>query len=366
MAFEYVKKDTPLDRMNPLVKLLFMALALLLVIQVWNVESISILLIWIAMATAWWIVGKVELRNLGFLLKLLTFLFVFLFIVQGLTYRFGDQTVIFKFFHFPIIDADTGLPVTNYGEMTVGGILYGLLIALRVVSVVTVIPIFTMTSSIARITAAFAKIRVPEKMAFMFMTAFRFVPLVQESMDNIIEAQKIRGFDLDQAGYIDKVRRAYIPIITPLLLLMFRRAMDLEVAINARAFGARKDRTYVQDVSFKTRDYLGILVVFASFGLMMYLLYIEPTYITWTYLTMLVAAVAGGLGMFFSAIGLDAAIQNLNNFLLSLPGLDVVGGYFNQYVLAGYGAVFIVVVVLLLVIWFIRRRRRRRKRARKK
>ncbi len=366
MAFEYVKKDTPLDRMNPLVKLLYMALALILVIQVWNVESIALLLIWIAIATTWWIVGKVELSNLGFLLKLLTFLFVFLFIVQGLTYRFGDQTVIFKFFHWPIIDADTGLAVTNYGEMTVGGILYGLLIALRVVSVVTVIPIFTMTSSIAHITASFAKIRVPQKMAFMFMTAFRFVPLVQESMDSIIEAQKIRGFDLDQAGYVDKVRRAYIPIITPLLLLMFRRAMDLEVAINARAFGARKDRTYIKDMSFKARDYGGILVVFASFGLMMYLLYFESTFITWVYLTMFVTAVAGGLGMFASAIGLDVAIQALNNFLLSLPVLDVVGGYFNQYALAGFGAVFFVLIVLLLVTWFIRRRRRRRKRVKKR
>ncbi len=366
MAFEYVKKDTPLDRMNPLVKLFYMALALLVVIQVWNTESISLLIIWIGIATVWWIVGKVELRNLGFLLKLLTFLFVFLFIVQGMTYRFGDQTILFKFFDWPIIDADTGLAVTNYGEMTVGGILYGLLIALRVVSVVTVIPIFTMTSSIARITAAFARIRVPQKMAFMFMTAFRFVPLVQESMDSIIEAQKIRGFDLDQASYFDKIRRAYIPIITPLLLLMFRRAMDLEVAINARAFGARKDRTFVQDISFKTRDYLGILVVLGSFGLMMYLLYFETTFITWVYFTALVGAIAGGIGMFASAIGLDVALQGLNNFLLSLPVLDVVGGYFDQRALLGYGAVFIVLFISLIVIWFVRRRRRKRKRARKK
>jgi energy-coupling factor transport system permease protein len=366
MAFEYVKKDTPLDRMNPLVKLLYMALALLVVIQVWNIESISLLIIWICIATVWWIVGKVELRNLGFLLKLLTFLFIFLFIVQGMTYRFGDHTILFKFFDWPIIDLDTGLTVTNYGEMTVGGILYGLLIALRVVSVVTVIPIFTMTSSIARITAAFARIRVPQKIAFMFMTAFRFVPLVQESMDSIIEAQKIRGFDLEQAGYIDKIRRAYIPIITPLLLLMFRRAMDLEVAINARAFGAKKNRTYVQDISFKTRDYLGILVVLGSFGLIMYLLYFESTFVTWVYFTALVGAIAGGIGMFASAIGLDVAIQGLNNFLLSLPVLDVIGGYFNQYALLGFGAIFFVLFVSLIGIWYVRRRRRKRKRARKK
>ncbi len=366
MAFEYVKKDTPVDKMNPLVKLLYMALALLLVIQVWNIESISLLIIWIAMATVWWVVGKVELSSLGFLLKLLTFLFVFLFIVQGMTYRFGDHTVIFKFFHFPIIDFDTGLEVTNYGEMTVGGVLFGLLIALRVVGVVTVIPIFTMTSSIARITAAFSKIRVPQKMAFMFMTAFRFVPLVQESMDSIIEAQKIRGFDLDQAGYVDKIRRAYVPIITPLLLLMFRRAMDLEVAINARAFGAKKERTYVEDMSFKRRDYIGIFVVFASFGLMMYFIYIEPTFITWVLMTQAIAIVVTGFGAFLTVIGVPAALQTINSFLLTIPVLDVVGGYFNNYVLSGYGALFVIIFFGYIAYWFVKRRRRKRKRARTK
>jgi len=48
MAFEYVKKDTPLDRMSPLVKLLLMSLALLLVIQCTKIEYMSILLIWIS------------------------------------------------------------------------------------------------------------------------------------------------------------------------------------------------------------------------------------------------------------------------------------------------------------------------------
>ena len=188
MAFEYVKKDTPLDRMNPLVKLLYMAFALLLVIQCTKTEHISILLLWIFISSLWWVVGKVELSSLGFLIKLLSFLFVFLFLVQGLTYRFGDPTVILKLFDFPLYN-DVGAVVVNYGEITLGGIMYGFLIALRVIAVVTVIPIFTMTSPMSRISASLARVRVPQKVIFMFITAMRFVPLVQESMANIIEAQ---------------------------------------------------------------------------------------------------------------------------------------------------------------------------------
>ncbi len=95
MAFEYVQKDTVLDRMNPLVKLLYMSLALLLVVQCTSISHISILLIWIFFATLWWKVGQVELNSLGFLLKLLSFLFVFLFLVQGLI-RIGNNFFVRK------------------------------------------------------------------------------------------------------------------------------------------------------------------------------------------------------------------------------------------------------------------------------
>ena len=357
MAFEYVKKDTPLDRMNPLVKLLYMALALLLVVQCTRIDNISILLIWILIASVWWIVGKVELKSLGFLIKLLSFLFVFLFIVQGLTYRFGDPTVILKLFDFPY-----GGGAVNYGELTVGGVMFGLVIALRVIAVVMVIPIFTMTSPMNKISGALTKMRVPQKVIIMFITAMRFVPLVQESMNNIIEAQKIRGFDLDSASIYQKLRRAYIPIITPLLLLMFRRAMDLEVAINARAFGAKKEPTYMEDISFKARDYIGSLIIILVFSFCMYLLYFEPTLITWNLLVILVTSIASGVGGALFALGITDVIVGINSALLGIPVLDVIGGFFNQNLLTGYGAIIAVSLIVYIVYRLIRRRTRKKKR----
>ncbi|MHA1483730.1 MAG: energy-coupling factor transporter transmembrane component T family protein [Candidatus Thorarchaeota archaeon] len=364
MAFEYVKKDTPLDRMSPLVKLLLMSLALLLVIQCTKIEYMSILLIWILFGSLWWLVGKVELSSLGFILKLLSMLFVFLFIVQGLMYRFGDTTVILKLFDFPLFDHN-GNVVVNYGEITVGGIMYGLLVMLRVIAVVTVVPIFTMTSPMTKISGALQKIRVPQKIIFMFITAMRFVPLVQESMDAIIEAQKIRGFDIDAASMYQKFRRAYVPIITPLLLLMFRRAMDLEVAINARAFGASENRTNIEDLSFKTRDYLGIIIIVGVFSLMMYLMYFETTSITWRYLFIIVSTILTITSEFIVAAGLDVIIQNLNQFLLSLPVLNWIGGFLDQNLLLGYGAIIVALLIIYIIYKLIRRVTKKKKRVKR-
>lgn len=355
MAFEYVKKDTVLDRMNPLVKLLYMSLALLLVVQCTSISHISILLVWIFFATLWWKVGQVELNSLGFLLKLLSFLFVFLFLIQGLTYRFGDPTIFIKLFDWPIV-GETGNVILNYGEITVGGLMYGFLIMLRVISVVMVVPIFTMTSPMNKISGSLAKMKVPQKIIFMFITAMRFVPLVQESMDNIIEAQKTRGFDIDAANMFQKLRRAYVPIITPLLLLMFRRAMDLEVAINARAFGARKDRTEIDDNSFKARDYIAIFLLLALFAIEMYLLYFDTTSITWVYLVLFVTTSTAVVGNFLVSTGVVYVIQQMNQFILSIPVLDMIGGFFDQNILLGYGGIIAVLLILWIIYKLVRRR----------
>jgi hypothetical protein len=158
-----------------------------------------------------------------------------------------------------------------------------------------------------------------------------------------------------------KLRRAYIPIITPLLLLMFRRAMDLEVAINARAFGARKDRTYVEDISFKARDYLGSLFVILMFLFCMYLLYFDPTHITWNLLLMLVALVASTVGTVFSFVGVTAVVQSLNTALMGIPVYGVICGFFNQNLLTGYGAVIATLAIVFIIFVLLRRRMKRKK-----
>jgi hypothetical protein len=216
-----------------------------------------------------------------------------------------------------------------------------------------------------KISGALAKIRVPQKIIFMFITAMRFVPLVQESMDAIIEAQKIRGFDIDAANMYQKFRRAYVPIITPLLLLMFRRAMDLEVAINARAFGAREDRTNIEDLSFKARDYLGIIIIVGVFSLMMYLMYFETTSITWRYLSLIVSTILTIASGFIVTTGLDAIFQNLNQFLLSLPILNWIGGFLDQNLLLGYGAIIAVLLIFYIVYKLIRKITKKKKRVKR-
>lgn len=357
MAFQYIKKDTVLDRMNPLVKFTFIGAALIFGLSIGlggEENQLSVIVIWMLLVSVWWIAGKIELKSLGFLLTLLKWMVLFLIIVQGLTWKLGDQTVVLQLFNLPGV-ALHNQPV-NWGQLTVSGVLFGLLVSTRILAVVSAIPVFTMTTSMSRLNAALSRIRVPQKIIFLLVTAMRFVPLVQESWQSIIDAQKIRGFDIDKASFYQKIRRAYIPLITPLILLMFRRAMDLEVAINARAFGAKKERTYVEDISLKRIDYVGFAAVFVTFGVVMYLrsFYSEVLYsIMVQYIFMAGAAVLAVAG----TLGIVAFVQAFNSFLLSIPVLNLYFGYFNNNLFTGFGGVAAFILLVYIIYRIVKRYR---------
>ncbi len=349
MAFQYIPKDTILDRMNPLVKLTYVSFALIFALLVNEISDLAIMVLWILTATVWWLAGKVEMRSLGFLLSLMKWMVLFLMIVQGLTYRYGDQTTLLELFNLPA----PALEGVNYGHITIGGILFGLLVSTRIIVVVTVLPIFTMTTSMSRLNAALAKIRVPQKMIFMLVTAMRFVPLVQESWQAIIDAQKIRAFDIEKANFFQKIRRAYIPIITPLLLLMFRKAMDLEVAINARAFGAQKERTYVEDIDFRAIDYAGFAAVFGIFATFVYLMFYHSDPIA-AFMYGWIVVGWESLMVVVQSLGIDVFLQAVNGYLIAIPILGLYFGFFDQNLLLGYGGVFALLILVYVIYKIVR------------
>ena len=53
--------------------------------------------------------------------------------------------------------------------------------------------------------------------------------------EHIMSAQKLRAFDIDRMNPVTKLRRAYVPIVTPLILLLFRKANDFQIALESRA-----------------------------------------------------------------------------------------------------------------------------------
>src|SRR3990172_10655257 len=106
--FRYTNLDTPIHRLHPLVKLLFVLLTLVLVMYPVRMGDLPVLLIWLGFAAVLWVIARIELRRFTMLLKILLGTFTFLILIQGFTYRFG-HTPLIVFGHLRLWEADLGV-----------------------------------------------------------------------------------------------------------------------------------------------------------------------------------------------------------------------------------------------------------------
>ncbi len=111
-------------------------------------------------------------------------------------------------------------------------------------------------------------IRFPvHEIAMMMSIALRFIPILMEETDKIMNAQKARGADFESGGLFRKVK-AVIPIIIPLFVSAIRRAYDLAGAMEARCYRGGKGRTKMKPLRYKKRDAVAYVILFVYLGLM--------------------------------------------------------------------------------------------------
>src|SRR4030042_5382197 len=133
------------------------------------------------------------------------------------------------------------------GVLTYGILEYSLALTLRFIVLVTSFSIFFLTTSPDKLSLALEKARIPFEFNFAFITAIRFVPVLAEHAQTIIDAQSTRGLELDKGSFIARVRN-YIPILLPLIINSIRRSLELAEAMESRAFGATEKRTNLYEL----------------------------------------------------------------------------------------------------------------------
>jgi energy-coupling factor transport system permease protein len=102
--------------------------------------------------------------------------------------------------------------------------------------------LFFLTTSPDHLGLALEQTHVPYEFVFAFTTAVRFVPVLAEEAQTIMDAQKARGLELEKGNFLKRIRN-YIPILIPLIVSAIRRSLELAEAMESRAWGATKNRT---------------------------------------------------------------------------------------------------------------------------
>ncbi|MWV42780.1 energy-coupling factor transporter transmembrane protein EcfT [Paenibacillus sp. HJL G12] len=197
--------------------------------------------------------SKVPLRMLGRGLKPMVLILMFTFLYHAISTK-GTVIMSWMFIH-----------------VTLEGLQNGSRFVLRIILLVLLASILTLTTKplslaqgLEKLLSPLSKIHVPvEQFSLMIVITIRFIPTIMHELDRILLTQKARGYDISSVRR-SKRMLAYIPILVPLIFTTIKRAEQLSLAIDARAYGDGRRRIVYKQLEWKRLDYFagGLAILF--------------------------------------------------------------------------------------------------------
>lgn len=238
---------SPLHALDPRAKILATAI---LVVGVFLIHSIAGFLVVAAAVAVLVTVGRIPALTFLRLLRPVLFIVVLTVFFQVLFSREGAML-----FEWGILEVHTG------------GLRLGLLLALRILLLVSVAGLLTATTApvaladgIEDLLSPLKRVRFPAHEVAMMMTiALRFIPTLGEEAEKITKAQAARGADFSEGGLLHRVR-ALVPVLVPLTVGAFRRADELAEAMESRGYRGGEGRTRYRELRFRARDALALVL----------------------------------------------------------------------------------------------------------
>jgi energy-coupling factor transport system permease protein len=152
------------------------------------------------------------------------------------------------------------MEVLSVGSWTLygGALMVGLATALRLAAILALALIAGYTTTGPDLVRALVQqLRVPYRIGYTALAAFRFVPRFGHELDVIRQAHRVRGAHGGRGPFAAMAR--WWGYIVPLLAGAIRHAERVALAMDSRAFGAYPDRTERHIVPWRTRDTVFIL-----------------------------------------------------------------------------------------------------------
>lgn len=297
---QYIPGNSFLYRMDPRSKIIALMILMVSAFILNDVLQISGMLV-VVLIILW--IGKIPISRILKGLRPLMFLLMFTFIFQILLNKtepiifdqvlqfsfinFGLMFVIILFWyftkkHFPFrflyflimiaanlyilinINAGDNLFTSNL-VVYEGGLLMALYIMLRLVVIVTLSTILTLTTKPTDLNLGLEYILKPlrivrintEEIALIISIALRYIPTLLDEANKIMLAQASRGVDFNEGKLKDKIMQI-ISLLVPMFIISFKRSDDLANAMEARSFVPGKARSRIHILTWKSVDTISI------------------------------------------------------------------------------------------------------------
>ena len=247
---QYYRTDSVIHRLDPRVKLVATFAFIISLFLVKNVWGYVIAAVFLGVCIA---LSNVPVKFMFRGMKTIFFLLVI--------------TMVFNLILTP------GTPIVSIWKIkiTYEGLRLAILMAIRLVFLITGSSIMTLTTTPNNLTDGLESVLKPLKalhvpvheIAMMMSIALRFIPILLEETDKIMKAQMARGADFESGSLINRAK-SLVPLLVPLFISAFRRALDLAMAMEARCYRGGEGRTKMKPLIYQNRDRIAyaILVIY--------------------------------------------------------------------------------------------------------
>jgi len=133
--------------------------------------------------------------------------------------------------------------------------IYTLTAILRLAVLILAFSIFFSTTHPDDLAQALVKLRVPFDLAYTLVLSIRFVPTIIRDIQIVYDAQRSRGLEVEKGNMFERLKKL-IPLLIPAFILTLMRVDRVAEAMESRAFGAVKNRTFLHELKLTPHDVL--------------------------------------------------------------------------------------------------------------
>lgn len=245
----YIKEDSKVHNLTGATKLIFFML--------WTLASMltydtRILVGMFILSIIIFKVSKIKYKDIAFILYFILFFLllnniaIFIFSPYEGVNIYGSKHELFYLF--------------GQYSVTSEQLFYQFNVTIKYFSVIPMAILFMVTTDPSEFASSLNRLGLSYRISYAVAIALRYIPDIQRDYQDISFAQQARGIDMSKKEKLTKRIKNSAAILMPLIFSSLDRIDTISCAMELRAFGNGKKRTWYNSREFRKYDYIAITI----------------------------------------------------------------------------------------------------------
>ncbi|WP_027626024.1 energy-coupling factor transporter transmembrane component T family protein [Clostridium lundense] len=163
-----------------------------------------------------------------------------------------------------LFNSSNKTPLFNLGNVTFykEGLMYALLICLRVINILSAFAILVLTTKPSDLIEALVRKGLSAKIGYVLSSVLQIIPQMTSTMETIMDAQRSRGMETE--GKLSTRIKAFFPLIGPVVMNSLIATRERSMALEVRGFNASNKKSFLNDQKYGNFNTVIRIVLFAA------------------------------------------------------------------------------------------------------